>query len=156
MSAVASLDFIPASVDHAAAVHDLYTRCPAYIDLIGGGMPTLTDITRELETLTPDPRRQALLLLQDNQVVGFLDYKLAYPDLHSATISLLLIDEALQNQGLGQQAIAQLEGLIKGRVETLYAAVYGNNHKARMFWQHRGFSHIRDGGPTVSWYRKDF
>nr|WP_297562244.1 GNAT family N-acetyltransferase [Meiothermus sp.] len=117
-------------------------------------MPTLNDIRRELDTLRHDTRRQALLLMQENRPVGFLDYKVAYPDLHSATISLLLIEEKLQGQGLGKAAVEQLEAQLSGRMEQLYAVVYGNNEQAKRFWERVGFEHLRDSGPTLSWYMK--
>ncbi|GIW32142.1 MAG: N-acetyltransferase [Meiothermus sp.] len=148
------LDFSPVTSDSAAIVHELYLNCPTYISLIGGDMPTLNDIRRELDTLRHDTRRQALLLMQENRPVGFLDYKVAYPDLHSATISLLLIEEKLQGQGLGKAAVEQLEAQLSGRMEQLYAVVYGNNEQAKRFWERVGFEHLRDSGPTLSWYMK--
>lgn len=148
------LDFSPVTSDSAAVVHELYLNCPTYISLIGGEMPTLNDIRRELDTLRHDTRRQAVLLMQENQAVGFLDYKVAYPDLHSATISLLLIKEKLQGQGLGKAAVEQLEAQLGGRMDRLYAVVYGNNEQAKRFWERLGFEHLRDSGPTLSWYMK--
>ncbi|GIW24846.1 GNAT family N-acetyltransferase [Meiothermus sp.] len=154
MKVSVQLDFLPVTVDSAPVVHSLYLSCPTYIALIGGDTPTLNDIQRELETLRHDTRRQALLLQQDGQVVGFLDYKVAYPDLHSATISLLLIEESLQGRGLGKAAVERLEALLRGRMDRLYAVVYGNNDQAKRFWERVGFEHLRDSGPTLSWYMK--
>ncbi|WP_027883407.1 GNAT family N-acetyltransferase [Meiothermus rufus] len=149
------LDFLPVSADAASAVHRLYLNCPTYIALIGGDTPTLHDIERELETLRHDTRRQAVLLLCEKQVVGFLDYKVAYPDLHSATISLLLIEERLQGQGLGKAAVEGLEARLRGRMQRLFAVVYGNNEQAKRFWERVGFAHLKDSGPTLSWYQKN-
>lgn len=154
MKVSAHLDFLPVGTDSASVVHSLYLNCPTYIALIGGDMPTLNDIQRELETLRHDTRRQALLLKHEDHVVGFLDYKVAYPDLHSATISLLLIDESLQGRGLGKAAVEQLETLLRDRMDRLYAVVYGNNEQAKRFWERVGFEHLRDSGPTLSWYLK--
>ncbi|AWR87618.1 GNAT family N-acetyltransferase [Meiothermus taiwanensis] len=148
------LAFLPVTTDSAVIVHNLYLNCPTYIALIGGDMPTLNDIQRELETLRHDTRRQAVLLMQEGRAVGFLDYKVAHPDLHSATISLLLIEEKLQGQGLGKAAVEQLEAQLSGRMDRLYAVVYGNNEQAKRFWERVGFEHLRDSGPTLSWYVK--
>jgi len=148
------LDYLPVTAELAPVVLGLYLNCPTYIALIGGERPALNNIRRELETLRHDTRRQALLLLQEDHVVGFLDYKVAYPDLHSATISLLLIDESLQGRGLGKAAVEQLEALLKGRMDRLYAVVYGNNELAKRFWVKVGFDHLRDSGPSLSWYLK--
>lgn len=154
MKVFAHLDFLPVSADSAPIVHSLYLSCPTYIALIGGDTPTLNDIERDLETLRHDTRRQVLLLRHEDHVVGFLDYKVAYPDLHSAAISLLLIDESLQGRGLGKAAVKQLEALLNGRMHRLYAVVYGNNQQAKRFWERLGFYHLRDSGPTLSWYLK--
>lgn len=154
MKTAARLDFVPVTAEVAPEVHQLYLNSPTYISLIGGDTPSLNDIRRELETLRHDTRRQAMLLFQENEVVGFLDYKVAYPDLHSATISLILIDEHMQGHGYGRTAVEQLESLIKGRIEKLYAVVYGSNQRARTFWSVLGFEHLRDSGPTLSWYVK--
>ncbi|MBO1438145.1 GNAT family N-acetyltransferase [Meiothermus sp. CFH 77666] len=154
MKVSVQLDFLPVNADSASVVHNLYLNCPTYIALIGGDTPTLNDIRRELETLRHDTRRQAVLLQREDRVVGFLDYKVAYPDLHSATISLLLIDESLQGRGLGKAAVERLETLLRGRMDRLYAVVYGNNEQAKRFWERVGFEHLRDSGPTLSWYLK--
>ncbi|GEM86208.1 GNAT family N-acetyltransferase [Meiothermus granaticius] len=155
MKTAARLELLPVTPEAAAVVHELYLRCPTYIALIGGDTPTLNDIQRELETLRHDTRRQAYLLFQEGKVIGFLDYKVAYPDLHSATVSLLLIDERLQNQGLGKLVVEQLEQLLSGRTERLFAVVYGNNEKAKAFWKRQGYTHAHDGGPSLSWYVKN-
>jgi len=154
MKLATQLDFLPVTTDTASVIYELYQNCPTYIALIGGDYPSLNDIQRELDTLRHDTRRQALLLSQGSQVIGFLDYKVAHPDLHSATISLLLIDERLQGQGWGTLAVEQLEYLLKGRMQKLYAVVYGNNEKAKIFWLRRSFEHMRDSGPNLSWYMK--
>ncbi|RDI96117.1 GNAT family N-acetyltransferase [Meiothermus sp. QL-1] len=148
------LEFLPVTSDLAPVVHNLYLSCPTYIALIGGETPSLNDIQRELETLRHDTRRQAVLLRQGERVVGFLDYKVAHPDRHSATISLLLIEESLQGRGLGKAAVEQLEALLKNRMERLYAVVYGQNEQAKRFWERMGFTHLRDSGPTLCWYLK--
>ncbi len=154
MKVSVQLNFLPVTAESASIVHSLYLNCPTYLSLIGAETPSLTDIRRELETLRHDTRRQAVLLQQEDHVVGFLDYKVAYPDLHSATISLLLIDESLQGRGLGKAAVEQLETLLKGRMDRLYAVVYGSNEQAKRFWEKVGFSHLQDSGPTLSWYLK--
>lgn len=151
------LHFIPAMSlrESAELLHRLYHSCPTYISLIGGEAPSLNDIERELETLRHDTRRQAMLILEGEQMVGFLDYKVAYPDLHAATISLLLVDEKIQGRGLGRLVVEQLEALLKGRTERLYAVVYGNNERAKTFWKRCGFAHLRDSGPSLGWYEKE-
>jgi ribosomal protein S18 acetylase RimI-like enzyme len=145
---------VPLSTDSAPLLHQLYERSPAYFSLIGMEIPSLADVEQEVRTIQEDPRRRAQLLFHKGQVVGYLDYKLDYPEDGVATISLLLIEEACQRQGLGTAVIEDLEEALKGQVKALYAIVYGDNPVAKIFWIHRGFRHLKDGGPSVSWYAK--
>lgn len=155
MTLTDALEFSTVSVRDALHIHSLYLNSPTYVALIGGDLPSLTDVEGELSTLLQDTRRQALLIKNGQGVVGYLDYKVAYPDLHSATISLILIDERIQGQGYGKLVVRQLEQLLSGRMERIYAVVYGNNLKAKAFWDRCGYSFIRDGGPNLSWYLKE-
>lgn len=139
----------------APEIHRLYLDSPTYFNLIGMEVPSLADVERELEVLEHDPRRRASLLEQDGEVVGYLDYKLTYPEDGAATISLLLIRESLQGQGLGARALGELEARLRGEVGRLFAVVYGDNPVARHFWSRQGFAHLRDSGPSLSWYVKD-
>ncbi|WP_026234505.1 GNAT family N-acetyltransferase [Calidithermus timidus] len=155
MKIVSCLHFRPAQLASAPEIHHLYSNSPTYFHLIGMEVPTLSDVERELEVLEQDPRRRVLLLERDGEVVGYLDYKLPYPEEGAATISLLLIREDLQGQGLGARALGELESQIKGQVGRLFAVVYGDNPAARRFWLRQGFAHLRDGGPSLSWYVKE-
>ena len=155
MTLTTQLELVTVSTKDAVHIHSLYLNCPTYVALIGGDMPSLTDVEGELSTLLQDTRRQAQLILNEQGVVGYLDYKVAYPDLHSATISLILIDERIQGQGYGKQVVKQLEQLLSGRMDRIYAVVYGNNVRAKAFWDRLGYAYIRDGGPNLSWYLKE-
>lgn len=139
----------------APEIHRLYLNSPTYFHLIGMEVPTLSDVERELGVLEQDPRRRVSLLEHEGEVVGYLDYKLPYPEEGAATISLLLIREDLQGQGLGARVLSELESQIKGQVGRLFAVVYGDNPVARRFWLRQGFAHLRDGGPSLSWYVKE-
>jgi hypothetical protein len=155
MTLTSQLELVSVSSKDAVHIHSLYLNCPTYVTLIGGDQPSLTDVEGELSTLLQDTRRQAQLILDEHGVVGYLDYKVAYPDLHSATISLILIDERLQGRGYGKQVVQQLEQLLSGRMDRIYAVVYGNNTQAKAFWERCGYGYIRDGGPNLGWYLKE-
>lgn len=146
--------FLEVTAGTASTIHELYKDCPSYFQLIGMGVPDLLDVERELEALGMDPYRRAHLLEVEGEVLGYVDYKMAYPETDSATISLLLIKESRQGQGLGKLAARGLEAELSGKVSQLYAVVYGNNQKARGFWQSLGYTHLRDGGPSLGWYSK--
>jgi RimJ/RimL family protein N-acetyltransferase len=155
MKTVSRFHFRRVQPASAPEIHHLYLKSPTYFHLIGMEAPSLADVERELAALEHDSRRRVSLLEHDGEVVGYLDYKLPYPEEGAATISLLLIREDLQGQGLGGRALGELEAQIKGQVGRLFAVVYGDNPVARRFWLRQGFTHLRDGGPSLSWYVKE-
>ncbi|AEV17027.1 hypothetical protein TCCBUS3UF1_19890 [Thermus sp. CCB_US3_UF1] len=140
--------------EDAPLLHGLFGRSPSYFALIGAEPPSLEDVARDLATLEKDPRRRAFFLLLDAEAVGYLDYKLHYPEPQDATLSLLLIREDRQGQGLGRRALAHLVANLAG-VERLYAVVYGHNPQAKGFFLSQGFRHVKDGGPPLSWYVRE-
>lgn len=149
-----SLSLRPASPEDAPRLHGLFLRSPGYFALIGMEPPTLEDVLQDLLTLGKDPRRRAFLLLLEEEAVGYLDYKLHYPEEGDATLSLLLIREDHQGQGLGRRALRHLLSHLAG-VERLYAVVYGHNPRAKAFFEAQGFRHVKDGGPALSWYVRE-
>ena len=149
-----SLDLRPVGVEDAPLLHGLFLKSPGYFALIGMEPPALEDVARDLATLEKDERRRAFLLFQEVEAVGYLDYKLRYPEPEDATLSLLLIREDRQGQGLGRRALEHLLNHLTG-AERLYAVVYGNNARAKAFFQAQGFRHVKDGGPTLSWYVRE-
>ncbi|MGC8904043.1 N-acetyltransferase family protein [Thermus sp.] len=149
-----SLSLRPASPEDAPVLHGLFLRSPGYFALIGMEPPTLEDVLQDLRTLPQDPRRRAFLLFLEEEAVGYLDYKVHYPEARDATLSLLLIREDRQGQGLGKRALRHLLGHLAG-VERLYAVVYGHNPRAKAFFRSQGFRHVKDGGPALSWYVRE-
>lgn len=160
MKTAARLELIAVDSSSAPEIHQLYQKSPTYFRLIGMEIPTLGDVEREVEALAHDPQRRCCLIAAPvhkdaNQIVGYLDYKLHYPEPMAATISLLLIDEEHQGRGFGSLALEHLESLLSGDLQRLYAVVYGNNLAAQRFWEARGFRHFKDGGPSLRWYLKE-
>lgn len=92
----------PSPEEEAPLVHAVYRASPGYFTLIGMELPTLEDVLQDLNTLAQDARRRAFLLFQGPEPLGYLDYKLHYPEEGDATLSLLLIREDRQGQGLGE------------------------------------------------------
>ena len=103
-----------ASPEDAFLVHQLYSETPHYFDIISIPMPTLGEVHQELDLVRHDNRRHAELLLSravgdipdpksGQNVVGYLDYKLAYPQTGDAMVNLLLISGKLQSRGLASR-----------------------------------------------------
>jgi ribosomal protein S18 acetylase RimI-like enzyme len=156
-AALTALSIQKMALQHAPLLHGLYQAAPGYFELLGSALPSLHEVTRDLETALYDPRRCLELLYVDGRLVGSLDYKLDYPHSGDVTINLLLIRGELQSSGLGRRAVRDLErrlprsGSGEGR---LLASVLGENQRAVKFWESQGFTFATDARPVMTWYAK--
>lgn len=144
-----------ATMADAEHVFNLYCGAPRYFDILSAPLPTLPEVERELEAAAQDPKRCVELLLEGAQTVGYLDYKLDYPEPGDATVNLLLIPEALQSRGYGRRAMALLETGLRGRMKRILASVYGSNPRAKRFWCSLGYRFAIDARPILEWYAKE-
>ncbi len=155
----------------SAVVHALYEHNPQYFDIISIPLPTRDEVATELAAASRDERRVIELVcapeltgveldprLRDRDgpgwVVGYLDYKLDYPEVGDATVNLLLIHRAARERGVGRNVVQQLEERLSGRVNRLLASIYGRNLGARRFWEGLGYRYAIDARPVVEWYGK--
>ncbi|MDL2343705.1 GNAT family N-acetyltransferase [Deinococcus sp. MIMF12] len=145
----------PLTLQHAPLLHTLYAAAPGYFALLGTRVPTPAEVTRDVEIALLDPRRR-LDLLHDGsgECVGSLDYKLDYPDPGDLTINLLLIREGRQSQGLGEQAVRDLEGRLPPGTARILASVLGDNPRGARFWERQGYTFALDARPVMTWYAK--
>lgn len=141
------------ALQHAPLLYELYQAAPGYFELLGSALPSLQEVTRDLETALYDPRRCLELLYMGEALVGSLDYKLDYPHSGDVTINLLLIRGHLQSSGLGRRAVRDLEGRLPG-AGRLLASVLGENARAVKFWESQGFTFATDARPVMTWYAK--
>ncbi|MCA9835562.1 MAG: GNAT family N-acetyltransferase [Trueperaceae bacterium] len=158
----------PANPEDAELVHKVYCAAPRYFEIISIPDPSVIEVRGELEAAFLDKRRFTELLFapdQDTcsdiidpqtgrQIVGYLDYKLDYPDAGDGTVNLLLIIESLQSKGLGRHFVNNLESRLRGQVKRLLASIYGQNHRAERFWKTLGYSFAIDAKPVLDWYAK--
>lgn len=158
----------------APLVHDLYAATPAYFDIISIPVPTLQEVATDLATAIQDPRRYIEIVLLEGPeleargleagcppdpvtgqlVAGYLDYKLDYPEEGDATVNLLLIRHGLQSSGVGTACAEDLERRLAGRAKRMLASIYGENPRARSFWERLGFGFAIDAKPLLDWYAK--
>jgi GNAT superfamily N-acetyltransferase len=87
-------------------------------------------------------------------IAGYLDYKLDYPDPGDATVNLLLVRGGLQSRGIGGACALDLESRLRGRARRLLASIYGENPRARRFWENLGYVFAIDARPILDWYAK--
>jgi ribosomal protein S18 acetylase RimI-like enzyme len=154
-----------AQPEDAFLVHQLYSETPHYFEIISIPMPTLGEVRQELDLVRHDTRRHAELLLSKGvagipdaksgqNVVGYLDYKLEYPQAGDAMVNLLLISGNLQSKGLGRSAVSELEARLKGQAKRVLVSIYGQNPRAERFWKSLGYSFAIDAKPVLDWYAK--
>jgi len=172
----AALSLRAATPADAPAVHALYEHNPQYFEIISIPVPSPDEVGIELATAQRDERRVIELVivsslgeaavqeaaldqrLRDRAsagwVVGYLDYKLDYPEEGDATVNLLLVHRAARERGLGRAVVHELEARLSGRVRRLLASIYGRNLAARRFWEGLGYRYAIDARPVVEWYGK--
>jgi GNAT superfamily N-acetyltransferase len=153
-----------AQPEDAYLVHQLYSETPQYFDIISIPMPTLDEVRQELALARHDARRHTELLLSkslgipdaksDLNVVGYLDYKLEYPQAGDAMVNLLLISGKWQSQGFGRSAVTELETRLKGQAKRVLVSIYGQNPRAERFWKTLGYTFAIDAKPVLDWYAK--
>lgn len=163
-----------ASTLDAPLVHELYAATPDYFDIISIPVPTMQEVATDLATATQDPRRFIEMILLDGAegehlgasagctpdpvtglpVAGYLDYKLDYPGPGDATVNLLLVRNTLQSFGVGSSCAEDLERRLAGRAQRLLASIYGENPRARTFWERLGYRFAIDARPLLEWYAK--
>ncbi|MEX2542589.1 MAG: GNAT family N-acetyltransferase [Trueperaceae bacterium] len=163
----------PADVRDAPLVHAIYLETPGYFDIISIPVPTLAEVETELQTAGRDARRQVELVFapadlplagwhlrdphQGRPVVGYLDYKLDYPEAGDATVNLMLVHGGLQSKGVGKSCAADLEVRLRqrGTVRRVLASIYGQNPRAERFWRSLGYRFAIDAKPILDWYAKE-
>lgn len=164
------------TVRDAPLVHALYSSTPEYFDIISIPVPTTQEVATDIATAISDPRRHVELLMTEAatpstgnpapttyladevsglEVVGYLDYKLDYPQEGDATVNLLLIKKDAQSSGYGSACVKDLEARLKGKARRLLASIYGENPRAKKFWGQLGYHFAIDAKPLLEWYAKD-
>jgi ribosomal protein S18 acetylase RimI-like enzyme len=136
-------------------LHQLYASSHRYFEIIAAPLPTIEDVTRELDTALSNPRRWLELYTLEGEVVAYLDTTLDYPKRGDATVNLLLVAEQKQHLGLGSQIMQRLEARLNSKAQRILAGVFGHNPGAVRFWERLGYHFAIDARPVLSWYAKD-
>jgi ribosomal protein S18 acetylase RimI-like enzyme len=138
-----------------SVLHKFYSSSRRYFEIIAAPLPTIEDVTRELETALSNPRRQLEFYLFAGEVVAYLDTTLDYPKAGDATVNLLLVAEQKQHLGLGSKIMQRLEKQLEPKAKRILAGVFGHNPGAVRFWERLGYHFAVDARPVLSWYAKD-
>ncbi|GAA5533659.1 GNAT family N-acetyltransferase [Deinococcus metallilatus] len=149
------MNVTPLALHHAPLLHTLYAAAPGYFALLGTRVPSLSEVERDVEIALLDPRRRLKLLFDDaGDLIGSLDCKHDYPGPGDLTINLLLIREDRQSQGLGKQAVRDLEAHVPPGTARILASVLGDNPRGARFWERLGYTFALDARPVMTWYAK--
>ena len=90
-------------------------------------------------------------------LVGISDVRLNHPQADEATIELLLIDQQLQNQGYGHEALQAIEQMIFGKVRLVRLGVNPKNKIAKDFWEKENYTSAQNPYERETrqlWYAK--
>ncbi|MFN3267350.1 MAG: GNAT family N-acetyltransferase, partial [Deinococcales bacterium] len=145
----------PVTLADVGVLHRFYLQSKRYFEIIAAPLPSIEDVTRELETALSNPRRRLEFYCSAEEVVAYLDTTLDYPKTGDVTVNLLLVAEQKQHLGLGSQIMLRLESQLKSRTKRILAGVFGHNSRAVRFWERLGYYFAVDARPVLSWYAKD-
>lgn len=149
------MNVTPLALQHAPLLYSLYQSAPGYFGLLGSRVPSLTEVTRDVEIALLDPRRRLELLHDEaGDLIGSLDYKLDYPQRGDLTINLLLIRQDRQSQRLGERTVRHLEARVPPGTTRILASVLGDNPRGARFWERLGYRFALDARPALTWYAK--
>lgn len=154
IEAVNPLNFRPAGLADAAAVHRIYQATPEYFEILSFPTPSLGECATEISLALADPNREVTLIEVDGQPVGLLDVKLDFPGERDATVNLLLIAGPWQGRGLGKAAMRWLEERLLGRSDRVLAGIYLQNTRAARFYENLGYRFSHAALPVMTWYAK--
>lgn len=147
------LKFQQVALHHAPLLHQLYLDTPSYFEVLGNKVPSLLEVSRDVETALFDPRRRLELVYAGSELLGYVDYKLDFPQAGDVTINLLLIRGPRQGQGWGERCVRELEQRLSGS-KRLLAGVFGERPRVVRFWEKQGFAFATDARPVMTWYAK--
>jgi ribosomal protein S18 acetylase RimI-like enzyme len=151
------LESRPVTLTDIPLLHELYLQSSHYFDIIASPLPSIEDVTHELETALSNSRRSLEFYLLRGEVVAYLDTTLDYPKKSDLTINLLLVAEQKQHLGLGSQIMQRLEQRLEQHLtksQRILAGVFGHNPRAVRFWERLGYVFEIDARPILSWYAK--
>lgn len=161
----------PCTPTDAVLVYEVYTQTPEYFQNIAIEMPSQAEVEVELGAAALDPARHVEIILTNDEnlkhtgivdhqtgysVIGYLDYKLNYPENCDATVNLLMISGKVQSRGLGQHVVIDLERRLKMQksARRILASIYGSNRRAIHFWESLNYRFAVDAKPILDWYAK--
>ena len=146
-----ALEIRPIPETELDAVLRVYRQCEDFLSL--GPVPTasMEMVCTDLEHSRQQGGIFCGIYRLDGTLVGIVDYVPCdfEGDLHSASLSLLMIDKTFRSRGIGSAVVAAIEAELRRntQIQTIFSGVQVNNPQAIQFWQGQGYRII--SGPTL-------
>ena len=136
---------------HMAALQGVYAATPSYWAMYDLDGPPSNHADKELVAAAAEPGRILLGIVRrldpadpdaGAEMIGFVDFRLDWPDPGVVYIGMLMVAEAVQRQGIGTQAWSLLKPWLASQagMQRARAGVEQFNVAALKFWEAQGFT----------------
>lgn len=136
---------------HTAALQAVYAAVPDYWAMYDLTEAPPNQADRDLLSAAETAGRFMLGIVRrldpedvgaGGELIGFIDFRLDWPDVGVAYVGMLMVAEVLQRQGMGTQAWALLAPWLarSAGIRTVRAGVEQFNVTALKFWEAQGFA----------------
>jgi GNAT superfamily N-acetyltransferase len=139
---------VDCSPELAREIHRVCMEAPGYFLCVEGAMPEASTVERwfsedELPLFCLPEQSHFFGAWIDGRLVGFVHILAGYRDPEQATISLQLISERYQRQGLGRVLFSLLaQRLLALGMRSARVAVVASNKGGIQFWHAMGFEQV--------------
>jgi GNAT superfamily N-acetyltransferase len=147
-----SIRLLQGEREEMAALQRVFEGSPSYFGRVTGAPAVRADAQSTYSAL-PEGKgyedKFVFGIFSGQTMVGCIDLLRGFPEERTAHIGLLLIDEEHQRQGIGEDALRQLESFVRawGSCSLLRAGVVGTNSDVLPFWIGQGFRRTGESKP---------
>lgn len=139
-----ALRLLDGSAGSMAELQRVLEGAPIYAQLVTGAPPHQTDAQNTCSVLPPGKSYEDKFvygIYLGPQMVGCADLIRGFPDPQTATLGLLLLDEAHQGRGIGRIACLAIEDQVRswGECTRLRIGIVRTNDRVLPFWSALGF-----------------
>ena len=136
---------------HTAALQGIYAATPSYWAMYDLDGPPPNQADKDLVAAAEVPGRFMLGIVRrldpadpeaGGELIGFIDFRLDWPDAGVAYVGMIMVAEPLQRHGIGTQAWSLLKPWLASQaaMHTARAGVEQFNLAALKFWEAQGFT----------------
>ncbi|WP_052256523.1 N-acetyltransferase [Salinicoccus sp. YB14-2] len=124
--------------------YDLIMKNKDYFDDYVEYKPTFKEVKEEflldVPLDVPLNNKNVLGIYKQNDLIGFLDILLSYPDNATCMIGYLVVDQNYRGQGIGQEVYNRAKSMmIENNMKNIRLGVIKDNIPAVSMWEKQGF-----------------